>query len=400
MLDVASEARGRSEADREARAANRPILIKGRNRNAVLMSVGYRRSILGTLHLPAIPGMKESIKQGLRAPIGKCKKGIPWRHMLAAFCALILVLFEGVVMAEEETKRMELTDWVMSGSVFEPVSRTTERLPLSDQQNRGTWVPYPAMTDEFAGGVLDPMKWIPRNPGWKGRQPGYFWTGNVAVKDGFLELTARKQEVPEMPKSEGYHTWTTAAVQSQGVVKYGYFEIRARPMKSAASSGFWFYKNDKDYWTEIDVFEICGAPGVSEADVVQPSVAPGVADPSFPWAAGVTNPDFPRIFNMNIHVFHTPKDRIHRDRHAEWRAPFGYPDGFHVYGLEWDKKELKWFVDGVLVREVENREWHQPLTLNFDSETMPGWMGLPRDSDLPSTFSIDYVRAWIKEGDK
>jgi len=48
----------------------------------------------------------------------------------------------------------------------------------------------------------------------------------------------------------------------------------------------------------------------------------------------------------------------------------------------------------VLVRWVENTHWHQELTLNFDSETMPEWFGLPNDGDLPSTYSIEYVRAW------
>lgn len=30
----------------------------------------------------------------------------------------------------------------------------------------------------------------------------------------------------------------------------------------------------------------------------------------------------------------------------------------------------------------------------FDSETMGNWLGMPDDKDLPSTFSVDYVRAW------
>jgi len=34
--------------------------------------------------------------------------------------------------------------------------------------------------------------------------------------------------------------------------------------------------------------------------------------------------------------------------------------------------------------------------LTFDSETMPEWMGMPKDEDLPSTFSVEYVRAWKK----
>jgi hypothetical protein len=48
----------------------------------------------------------------------------------------------------------------------------------------------------------------------------------------------------------------------------------------------------------------------------------------------------------------------------------------------------------VAVRRVENTHWHQPLNLMFDSETMPDWMGLPDDVDLPSTYKIDYIRAW------
>ena len=36
----------------------------------------------------------------------------------------------------------------------------------------------------------------------------------------------------------------------------------------------------------------------------------------------------------------------------------------------------------------------------FDSETMPQWFGMPDDKDLPSTFSVEYVRAWQRpEGD-
>ena len=34
------------------------------------------------------------------------------------------------------------------------------------------------------------------------------------------------------------------------------------------------------------------------------------------------------------------------------------------------------------------------LHLTFDSKTMPEWFGMPNDKDLPSTFSIEYVRVW------
>jgi hypothetical protein len=51
----------------------------------------------------------------------------------------------------------------------------------------------------------------------------------------------------------------------------------------------------------------------------------------------------------------------------------------------------------VLVRTVQNTHWHQPLFLTFDSETMPEWFGMPNDADLPSTFSIEYIRSWKKQ---
>ncbi len=175
----------------------------------------------------------------------------------------------------------------------------------------------------------------------------------------------REETVPNAP--EGYHTFTSAAVQSKTRVRYGYFEIKAKPMRSHGSSAFWFYYNEPRMWTEIDVFEIGGG-------------APG----------------FERKYNMNLHVFHTPTEKRHWARGRAWLAPWDLADDYHVYGLEWDEKNIKYFVDGVLVRRADNTHWRQPLTLNFDSETMLTWFGLPNPEELPSTFSIEYVRAWKK----
>ena len=101
-------------------------------------------------------------------------------------------------------------------------------------------------------------------------------------------------------------------------------------------------------------------------------------------------------YNMNLHVVKTPREEKHWDVQHTWIAPWRLADDYHVYGLQWDKDEINWFVDGVLVRSVENTHWHQPLYLTFDSQTMPLWFGMPKDEDLPSTFSIEYVRAWKK----
>jgi hypothetical protein len=259
----------------------------------------------------------------------------------------------------------EASGWTRVGGLGPTPERRTDKLPLSDQDNAGRWARYEPMTDEFDGDALDAAKWLPRIPTWKGRQPALFWDKNVAVRGGQLHLTMRKQEAPDTPRDEGYHTYTSAAVSSVGRVRYGYFEVRAKPMRSAGSSSFWFFTIEPDQWTEIDVFEIGGG-------------APG----------------FERKYNMNAHVFHTPTDKRHWNKGGVWLAPWDLAADYHVYGLEWTERELTFHVDGVPVRRQENTHWHQPLNLIFDSETMPTWLGLPRDEDLPSTYSIDYVRAW------
>jgi hypothetical protein len=258
--------------------------------------------------------------------------------------------------------------WVRTGELGTVPQRVTDAFPLSDQDNKGNWKKYELMSAEFEGTTLDSSKWHPNNPGWLGRQPAYFYHGNVTVSDGKLHLAMRKQEVPEMPRDKGYHTYTSAAVKSKTTVRYGYFEVKCRPMKSAGSSSFWFYDSTPEMWTEIDVFEIGGR-----------------------------SPGFERKYNMNVHVFRTPTEKKHWSMGEVWIAPEDLADDYHTYGLQWDKDKIQWYFDGVLVRWVENTHWHQPLTLNFDSETMPDWFGLPKDSDLPSMYSIEYVRAWKKD---
>jgi beta-glucanase (GH16 family) len=99
---------------------------------------------------------------------------------------------------------------------------------------------------------------------------------------------------------------------------------------------------------------------------------------------------------MGMHVFHSPTAKPEASTGDDWRAPWDLADDYHIFGLDWNEKTVDYFVDGVLVRRVDNAAWHQALTLNFDSETMPGWFGMPDAKELPSTYRIDYSRVWRK----
>lgn len=53
-----------------------PIQITGKRGNAVLIAEGDWRAIQETLYLTGIPGMRESIVQGMKEPLSKCSREI------------------------------------------------------------------------------------------------------------------------------------------------------------------------------------------------------------------------------------------------------------------------------------------------------------------------------------
>lgn len=55
-----------------------PVLITGKQANAVLISEEDWRSIEETIYLLGIPGMRESIVEGLQTPIEECDDEFEW----------------------------------------------------------------------------------------------------------------------------------------------------------------------------------------------------------------------------------------------------------------------------------------------------------------------------------
>lgn len=64
----------------ETAEAHRPVLITGQRNNAVLISHEDWNAIQETLYLLSIPGMRESIRDGLATPIEECEKELEWSH--------------------------------------------------------------------------------------------------------------------------------------------------------------------------------------------------------------------------------------------------------------------------------------------------------------------------------
>jgi antitoxin YefM len=62
----------------EVKETHRPVQIVGKRSSAVLVSEEDWKAIEETLYLTAIPGMRESIKKGLKTPVEKCEEKPGW----------------------------------------------------------------------------------------------------------------------------------------------------------------------------------------------------------------------------------------------------------------------------------------------------------------------------------
>jgi len=62
----------------ETAASHQPVLITGKRANAVLVSEEDWMAVQETVYLLSIPGMRESIREGLNEPIEECAKDLEW----------------------------------------------------------------------------------------------------------------------------------------------------------------------------------------------------------------------------------------------------------------------------------------------------------------------------------
>ena len=62
----------------ETAASHQPVVISGKRNNAVLISEEDWNAIQETLHLLSVPGMAQSIREGMAEPIDTCSAEPGW----------------------------------------------------------------------------------------------------------------------------------------------------------------------------------------------------------------------------------------------------------------------------------------------------------------------------------
>lgn len=224
----------------------------------------------------------------------------------------------------------------------------------------------PEFSDEFDGNELDIAKWNSDVEDWGvwSWEPENVWT-----EDGNLHVRMQYHEHERDDKKLYY---TSGIIRSRATpIKYGYFEarIKAAPRFPGVCPAFWAYRIEDDLWTEIDFAEL---------------TEHGAGKPHY--------------IDTNTHVFRHPAlpagQELHEQRH--YHAPFDPRDDFHIYGCEWDEREIRMYIDGKLVNARVNEYWHQPLDVVISFGLRNVLKETPSGKGFPTVFLVDYVRVWQK----
>lgn len=233
--------------------------------------------------------------------------------------------------------------------------------PLHSEKT--AWQLLPQYSDEFDGGKLDAAKWDNDVADWG----VWSWEpGNAWVSDGRLNL---RMDYSEHRRGAWTLYYKTGIVKSKAPpVRYGYFEarIKAASRYPGVAPAFWGYRQDADEWTEIDFAELTQR----RRDV--------------------------KIVDTNVHVFRQPAfpGPLPLQEERSWMAPWDPRDDFHVYGCEWDEKQMRWYVDGNLIQTRANDYWHQALDIVISFGVRGELKKQASPQGFPTTFQVDYVRVW------
>jgi beta-glucanase (GH16 family) len=247
-------------------------------------------------------------------------------------------------------------------------SSETSAVALADPAWQLVW------SDEFTapdGSPVDPGKWARDIGGWGwGNNEWQYYTDrveNARIEKEMLAIVARE----EVFQNRNY---TSARLKTLGTFARAYGKFEAR-IKLPHGQGIW-----PAFWMLGENFPTVGWPSSGEIDIMenvsyQPSTVHG--------------------------TIHGPGYSVG----ASFSLPAGqrFADDFHVFGLEWEPDEIRWYVDGALYQTRTPADlppgtawvFDRPFFLLLNVAVGSKWPGYPdATTAFPQTMLVDYVRVY------
>ena len=269
-------------------------------------------------------------------------------------------------------------------------------------------------SDEFSASSIDASKWDHEENCWGGgnnEQQCYTdREANSFIEDGVLKIVAKREDFtgPNTPDGSGEATstlpYTSARLRTKGLQEwtFGRFEIRAKlPFGQGTWPAIWMLPTNSPYgnWAssgEIDIMEAVNLKTVT-GDAAPEARVHGTLHYGRAWPQNVSSG-------------------------ADYTLPNSAnpADDFHVYALEWEDGEIRWYVDGVHYATQRSSGWYSqyldgdelknaPEGAPFDDQSRyhlllnlavgGAWAGSVNNTGIdesvfPQTLEIDYVRVY------
>ena len=243
-------------------------------------------------------------------------------------------------------------------------------IPLHAQEWQLVW------SDEFNGSGLDLSKWSYQIgtgfQGWGNNELQYYTNRpvNVDVFDGHLWIVAHRENFGGMQ-----YTSARIRTRNKGDWRYGRIEMRAKlPRGRGIWPAFWMMPTDEVFggWPqsgEIDIMELVGHE--------------------------------PNRVHGTIH-FATPSLQ-HQFQGSFYTLPQGtFNDNFHLFWIEWQQNEIKWYVDSTLYftrvpAHLGGANWpfNERFHIILNVAVGGNWPGSPDSTTVfPQSMVVDYVRVY------
>ncbi len=224
--------------------------------------------------------------------------------------------------------------------------------------------------DEFEGETLNPEYWTYDigGHGWGNNELQAYTdrTENVRLEDGFLVLEARAEKFVR-------RDYTSGRIKTQGRLAWTYGRFEAR-MQLPSGVGLW-----PAFWmlgTDIDTagWPLCGEIDIMEFVGKDPTHVYGtVHGPGYSGGSGVgTRTSVPDASSA-----------------------------FHVYAVEWEPEEIRWYVDDVEFFRVTPQSvpgtwvYDHPFFILLNLAVGGNWPGPPNETTVfPQQLKVDYVRVY------
>lgn len=213
-------------------------------------------------------------------------------------------------------------------------------------------------SDEFDGPNVDTSKWHfeTGGGGWGNAEQEYYQPDNATVSNGNLVITVKQQSV-------GGESYTSSRMTTQNKFSQTYGRVEAR-IKIPVGLGMW-----PAFWMLGNNINTVSWPTCGEIDIMEHINTDSLIHGSLHWNGG----------NTTQQITSTPS-------------------AYHIYAVEWDKTEVRFYVDDNLYDTEPTASvaaFQLPFFLILNVAAGGNWPGQTINTSLlPAAMYVDYVRVY------